>query len=379
LPAPPVWVGAAGALARAVEALAGAPEVALDTEGDSLHHYPERLALIQVALPDGPVWLIDPLAVPDLAPLGRVFADPATCLVVHAGDNDLAHLKRRHAFVFAAVFDTAIAARLLGLKALGLDALLETLLGVRLPPSRQRDDWSARPLTPAQIEYAAADVLHLFALRRHLVEALGLVDRLAWVEEECAALAAQPVPERTPEVDGWLRVKGARALLPRGLATLRALWEARERLAVAHDRPPFKVFGDEALLRLVEAAPRDREALAAVPGMTPRMVARWGEAILDAIASAHALPPADLPALEPPRRRHVPGPVSRRVERLRRWRVDAASRFGLEPGVFLPNRLIVTIAEAGPRTLEDLAALEGVRRWRVDAFGGELLAALGRA
>ncbi len=148
--------------------LSAAPAIALDTEGDSLHHYPERLALIQIGVPDGSVWLVDPLALPDLDALAPLFAEPARLLVLHAGDNDLVHLKRRWNFKFGAVFDTAIAGRFLGGRALGLDVLLDTYLGVALPPSRQKDDWSKRPLTDAQTLYAASDVQHLFALRTRL-------------------------------------------------------------------------------------------------------------------------------------------------------------------------------------------------------------------
>ncbi|HJU87042.1 MAG TPA: ribonuclease D, partial [Gemmatimonadota bacterium] len=176
--------------------LTGAVEVAVDTEGDSLHHYPARLALVQLAGPRGDAWLVDPLAVENLRPLGRIFGDPATTTVLHAGDNDLVDLKRRHGLPFARIFDTSVAARFLGAPALGLDVLLTTYLGVDLPPSRQKDDWSARPLSEAQLRYAVGDVEHLLPLKSRLVEELGRVGRLAWVEEECAALAAQPVVER---------------------------------------------------------------------------------------------------------------------------------------------------------------------------------------
>src|SRR5256885_4107882 len=157
----PIWTADAAALAATARALAAAPEVSLDTEGDSLHHYPERLSLVQLATPEG-VWLVDPLALPDLTPLAPVFAGQSPVVVVHAGDNDLSHLKRRYGFAFRSIFDTSIAARFLGGKALGLDTLLETWLGVTLPPSRQRDDWSVRPLSASQLAYAAADVQHLF-------------------------------------------------------------------------------------------------------------------------------------------------------------------------------------------------------------------------
>ena len=329
--------------------------------------------------PSGDVWLVDPIAVADLAPLAPVFASPSVAVLLHAGDNDLAHLKRRHDFVFAGVFDTSIAARFLGGRALGLDVLLDTYLGVTLPPSRQKDDWSARPLSAEQLAYAAADVRHLFALKGRLVEALTACGRLGWVLEECAALAAQPAPERADDGTAYLGVKGVRDLPPRQLAVMRALWERRNELARAADRPPFKVIPEATLVELARSSPRDPAALAEVPGVTPRIRARWGDALLEAIEAASTLPEDALPRLERRPRPMVPAAVSRRIEALRRWRVKATERVGLEPGVLLPNRLISVIAEAGPRTADDFLAIEGVRRWRAETFGAEILAALASA
>jgi ribonuclease D len=370
------WAREPGDLAHAVGALSAAPELALDTEGDSLHHYPERLALVQIGVPDGTVWLVDPIALADLAPLGPVFTDPARTLVLHAGDNDLVHLKRRYGLTFASVFDTAIAARFLGGKALGLDVLLETYLGLTLPPSRQKDDWSVRPLDAAQLAYAAADVQHLFALRARLTEELERIGRLAWVEEECAALAAQPAPERPVDPDAWLGVKGARDLPPRGLAAMRELFALREQLARSADRPPFKILGEDVLLRIAQALPADGAALGAITGVTPRVQGRWGAALLAAVERAQALPEAELPVVPRRPRPVIPGAMSRRIDKLRRWRVSAVERVGLEPGVVLPNRLITAIAAAAPRSLDELGAVDGVRRWRVELLGTDLLAAL---
>ncbi len=370
------WAREPGDLTSAVGELRTAGELALDTEGDSLHHYPERLALVQIGLPDGRVWLVDPIALTDLGALGPVFTDPARALILHAGDNDLVHLKRRYGLTFASVFDTAIAARFLGGKALGLDVLLETYLGVALPPSRQKDDWSRRPLDAAQLTYAAADVQHLFALRTRLTEELATIGRLAWVEEECAALAVQPAPERPADPDAWLGVKGARDLPPRGLAVMRELFALREQLARAADRPPFKVLGEDTLLRIAQALPADTTALGEIAGATPRVLGRWGTAILGAVARGLALEEAELPVVPRRPRPVIPGAMSRRIDKLRRWRVTAVERIGLEPGVVLPNRLITAVAAAAPRTLEDLAAVEGVRRWRVQTLGSVLLAAL---
>ena len=356
--------------------LSGVPEIALDTEGDSLHHYPERLALIQIGAPDGRVWLIDPLVLADLTPLAPLFTDPSRLLLLHAGDNDLVHLKRRYGLGFVSVFDTAIAGRFLGGKALGLDVLLTNYLGVTLPPSRQKDDWSERPLSAAQLAYAAADVQHLFALKTRLQEELGTIGRLAWVAEECAALAAQPAPDKPVDPDAWLGVKGARDLPPRGMAVLRELWALREQLARAADRPPFKILNEETLLRVAQALPADVPALAAVAGITPRVLGRWGAAIQGAVDRALALPEHELPVLVRPRRPVIPGAMSRRIDKLRRWRAVAVEQVGLEAGVLLPNRLITAIAEAAPRTLDELARVDGVRRWRVETLGPALLEAL---
>jgi ribonuclease D len=372
----PPWIRTPGELAALAARLQAAGEIALDTEGDSLHHYPERLALVQVAIRTGEAWLVDPLALPVLTPLLEVLANPGTLTVLHAGDNDLAHLKRRYGARVAGIFDTSIAARYLGGRALGLDVLLGQYLEVTLPPSRQRDDWSARPLTPSQEAYALADVQHLFALKDRLAEELRLVGRLAWVEEECAALAALPVTDRPPDPEAYARLKGARELTPRGLAIVRALVLVRERLARAADRPPFKVFAEDLIVRLAANPPADEAALAGMLGATPRLVARWGSDILAAIAAAQSEPEEELPRLERRPAPRIPRDVIRRAEALRGWREGAATRFGLDAGVLLPNRLIQAIAEADPTSAAALAEVEGIRRWRVEAFGAELVASM---
>jgi ribonuclease D len=320
-------------------------------------------------------WFVDPLALPDLSPLAPLFAAARPLLVLHAGDNDLAHLKRRYRFTFGAVFDTSLAARFLGARSLGLDVLIRDHLGLELPPSRQKDDWSARPLSQAQEHYAAADVQHLFALEDRLREELTRVGRLPWVEEECAALAAEPPVERVVDPDAYLALKGARDLSPAGLAILRELHEVREQLAVAADRPPFKILSEATLVALAKAKPADAEALAVVVGCTPRVIGRWGRAILGAIARGRTAPPAT-PTASRPHRPSLSGAARRRIEALRQWRTEAAPRFGLDPGVLLPNRLIRVIAEAGPRDLAALARIDGVRRWRVEILGPELIRAV---
>src|SRR5713101_2683488 len=176
----PVWIRGPAELRTLAAALAGARTLAIDTEADSLHHYPGKLCLVQIADDAGRAHLVDPLALPTLAPLGPLFADPRIVKVFHAADNDLAYLKRLYGFTVVSLFDTAVAARLLGASALGLDGLLRDYLGIEPGKSRQKDDWSRRPLTPEQEAYALNDVLHLGALRSRLLEELAARGRAAW-------------------------------------------------------------------------------------------------------------------------------------------------------------------------------------------------------
>jgi ribonuclease D len=374
--ASPVWIRSPVELAALGRRLAGAAAIAIDTEADSLHHYPERLCLVQVADAHGHVYLVDPLALPDLEPLRPLFADRATLQIFHSAENDLGQLKRRFGFTFARISDTMLAARFLGIRELGLDALLQRFLGIEPIPSQQKADWARRPLTPAQEAYAAGDVRHLIALNERLVTELRGIGRDAWLVEECEALATQPVVERPADDDGHRRLRGASRLDRRGLAILKELHRQREAWARAEHRPPFKVLSPDTLVALAAARPGDRAALAAIPGLTPRLVERYGEGIVDAIARGAAEPLVDEPRPVRHRRPMVPPHVQRRAERLRGWRATAAERTGLDPGVLLPQRLIDALAAAPPDDLAALQDVPGLRRWRVTTFGPEILAAL---
>lgn len=370
------WVRTSGELHALAASLRGAAAVAIDTEADSLHHYPGKLCLVQVASDGGDAWLVDPLVLPDLGALGPLFADPAIVKVFHAADNDLAYLKRLYGFTVVSLFDTAIAARCLGLTALGLDELQRACLGVEPGKSRQKDDWSRRPLHQEQEAYAVNDVLHLIPLRARLEEELRARGRLDWLEEECAALAALDVPEKPQDPDAYLWLKGAKDLDGRGLAILRELSQAREKLALELDRPPFRILGHETLVLLAARQPRDEGALSTIPGCTPKVVGRFGAMVLEAIARGEAVPEDALPVRRRTSRPAVPGAVRRRSEALRAWRGVVAERLGLDPGFIFPQRLIDRLAADPPVDVAALAQVEGARRWRAELLGEEALRVL---
>ena len=375
----PLWIQTPDDLRALAGELAGTRALAIDTEADSLHHYPGKLCLVQLADERGRGHLVDPLAVRDLSPLRAVLADSGTLKVLHAADNDLAYLKRLYGVTVASLFDTAVAARFLGGTSLGLEGLLTQYLGVTAVKSRQKDDWSRRPLTPEQEAYALDDVLHLIPLRERLLEALRAMGREQWVEEECAGLAALVVPEKPVDPDAYMKIKGARELDGRGLAVLRELYTMREALALRLDRPPFMIVGNESLVALAKRLPEDAAAILSVPGCTPPVVRRAGTAILEAVARGLALPDAELPAYRPMPRPHAPAAVRRRAEALRAWRTKASKEIGLDPGVLFPQRLIDRLAAAPPSDLAALRLVDGVRDWRVGLYGPALLETVARA
>jgi ribonuclease D len=301
-------------------------------------------------------------------------ADPGIEKILHAAENDVALLKRDFGFAFASVFDTELAARLCGRAKSGLDSLLEAEMGIRHSKELQRSDWSRRPLSPPQERYAADDVRHLATLRDRLREELRAKGREAWLlEEGTAVAAAPPAPVREPA--DFFRLKGAWELSPRDLAVLRELTRMREEWAQRLDRPLFKVCGDGPLVEIAVRKPRDQAGLGAIKGMPRGLVERRSREILDAVRKAEGIADSELPVRERTRGPRMKWEASRRVDRLKAWRLEAAARLGLDPGLLLPQRLIERIAIDAPADLAALEAVPEIRRWRIEALGAELLGA----
>ena len=367
------WVRTKEELVRLSESLAGASALALDTESDSLHHHVEKVCLIQLATERGEACLVDPLALHDLSALAPIMADPGVAKVLHGADYDVTTLKRDFGFRFAGLFDTMIAARFLGRPQVGLQAVAQAELGVTLSKESQRDDWSRRPLTRTQEQYALADVSHLLLLQARLAGELRQLGRLSWVEEESDAVAALEPARRGRDPEAYQKVKGARRLARRQLAVLREVHLWREELAEATDVPAFKLLSSEAILDIAARAPRTAAELAPVRGLSPRVRGR-SEQLLAAVGRAMDRPEAELPVISPPLPRPVVSEaVRKRIERLRAWRTQAAARLAVDISVVLPQRLLERLAQAAPRDVDALREIEGFRRWRVEAFGPELL------
>jgi ribonuclease D len=350
------------------------PLLALDTEAASFHRYTDRVYLLQVSSRHETV-VVDPLATGGLGPLEQVLADPDVEIVFHDADYDLRLLNREYGFLATSVFDTRIAAQLLNEPGVGLAALLEKYLGVRLDKRFQRADWSARPLSAPMLEYAASDTRHLPELRDILRAELEAKGRLGWAMEEFALLddirGTQPDGEA-----GYLRLKGARALKGRELAILRELFAWREGVAQRADRATFRVLNNEPMLALAKHPPADLAALKSVPGISAEQAERRGRDILAAVKRGLEVPERDLPRIERAPRRPFDAAFDARLERLKVARNRLATELDLQPGVLCPNGTLEAIAKANPVSLDSLGQVTELRRWQLRTIGEALLLAL---
>ncbi|MBE0592819.1 MAG: ribonuclease D [Gemmatimonadales bacterium] len=364
---------------RALEAfaarLSSASRMGFDTESASFHRYVDRVYLLQIST-DTETALVDPLAVPDLSPIGELLRNPDIEIVFHDADYDLRILDRDYGFRATRLFDTRLAAQLAGEPAVGLGALLEKHFGVRLDKRFQRADWSARPLSDAMVAYAADDTRYLLRLRDVLTDRLRATGRLHWLEEECARLEdLRWNAGRRDAEEGFLRIKGAKALPRRALAILERLHSWREATASTLDRAPFRVLGNEALLGIARTAPRTNVDLQRIHGVGTSTVQRHGEALLAAVEEGMAVPSEQLPSLARSKRPPPDAAYDARLERLKTVRNSAATRIGLEPGLVCPNGTLQAIARVSPTRPDELAGIPELRKWQREALGESVILA----
>ncbi len=368
------WIAENDALLRFIDRALQEPAVAVDTESNSMHAYFERICLVQMSIPGVDV-LIDALAV-DLAPVGTLLADPNVQKVFHGADYDVLSFKRAHGFRVVNLFDTMLAARVLGWPSYGLAAILADAFGHHTDKKFQRHDWAERPMSSEAQEYARHDTHFLLELRQRQLEQLRERDRVAEFEHACARQAAVEPRTKTFDPDEFWRIKGARELDPAGRAVLRRLYVWRDELSRKLDRPPFRVMGDAVLVAVARAKPSDADALARVKGIPRPLLRRGAAAVLRAIADGCA----DEPPV-PPRGPDVrmPRAVAERYDVLRTWRKTKAAALGVEPDIVVAKNTLLAVARAAPTTTADLDAIAELDDWERERYGAELVDALSSA
>ena len=328
-----------------IRQIQAADRVALDTEADSLHSYREKLCLLQISAPSAEVacreadFIVDPLSHLDLEPL-RQALEPRE-IVLHAADYDLRMLRRGLNFTASRVFDTVIAARLLGIREFSLGALVKRFFGVELHKHSQKANWALRPLPARMLKYAVDDVHYLLPLAGKLEEELQRVHRRDWLWQSCTRAIELATAERERIQDDLWRIGGSGALDPHTGAVLRALWQWREAEAEMADRPPFHILQNRELLKAAEFFTSGR-----VPDYK-HFSARRRHAFREAAEIALRSPQSEWPVM---RRRSGPRPTAemrRRADQLRQRRDESAGQLGLEPS-FIASRGALEVIAADP-------------------------------
>jgi ribonuclease D len=347
----------------------------IDTEFVGEGRYRTLLCLIQLVVSDGrslDVLVLDALEEGlELAPLAALLADPAVTVVVHAGRQDIALLRRCAQTEVNAIFDTQIAAGFAGLSAqAGYDTLLRELLGVRVQKTASYTRWDRRPLDAEQLAYAREDVLHLLEMAAELERRLRASGRLEWAQEECRQLEAVSDAREPDQV--FARLPRINSLSPSARAIAHALVSYREQAAEQQDRPASTVLNDAALVELAKRAPRTPEQLEQIRGVNPGSLRRRGVSLLDVIASGARQPPIAVEEHSHDPSSPIDAPQIALAEALVRARALASG---------LAYELVAARADLGAivasvRLNKPPPDVRTLRGWRRELVGEELLAML---
>ena len=369
-----LYLDTVGGVERFTSEISATREIALDTEGASFHRFVDRIYLLQLSTRQHHA-VIDPLPIGVPSGLGALLEDPSVEVVFHDADYDLRLLQQDYGWSVRTIFDTRIAAQLLGYTAFGLAALLERFFEVKLDKKHQRADWSMRPLTEGMLDYAAQDTRHLLQLRDQLASELERMGRTAWAREEFSLLEGTRWQDEAPGMS-YLRLKGARDLSRRELAVLRELVPWRDAVAGSLDRATFRVLGNEQLLDIARTQPRTKEALGKVKGMPRAVLEQRGAELLDAVRRALAVPETELPKFPRAARWDRDSEFDARVSALKTARDAAAKRLQLDPGVLCSRDRLEAVARRNPATVEEVAEVNELRRWQVAELAEAFVEAL---
>ncbi len=344
-----------------ISRLEEAPGIALDTEADSLHHYFEKVCLIQLAAGEENA-IVDPLCGMDLSPLLALLARKP--LILHGADYDLRMMRLTFGFLpEGEVFDTMLAARLLGHEEFGLASLVERFFGVRLSKGGQKSDWSRRPLSDSQLRYAGDDTRYLLPLAARLRDDLERLGRIGWHRETCRSMVMQASRESEKDQNERWRIKGSFHLTRRQLNFLQAVFQWRDLEARRADRPPFHILGNQQLLDLAILAASDTEgAFRPGPKLPRNCKGRRLQALKKAVREAAGKPESQWPECQR-RERPLSAPTGP-LKALRAECDSLAEELGIASSALAPRSALANIARMKPVTLAEIMECGPLMRWQ---------------
>jgi len=369
LPAPE-FINKQPAFEELMEHLNDEKVLAIDTEANSLFAYQEQVCLIQIST-DTKDYIVDPLPLDDLTSLGMIFKNPEIEKVFHASEYDILIMHDDFDFEFNNLFDTMLAAQILGREKLGLDTLLEEIVGVKVNKKYQRANWGKRPLSDDMLQYAQMDTHHLIRIRQTLAAEL--------VEKNLTSIAAEDFKRacqahRQPKEENiascW-RITGARKLAPQKAAVLAKLCEYREDVAKKRDLPVFKILSAKTLLLLAEESPTSVNRLHKLNLPGGKALHRHAEGLVSAIKDGLASKPE-----LPPRKERLDDSYLAREKALRDWRKVKARKMKVNSAVVLPREILYSLISQNPKTRAELASVLKDVPWRLERFGDDILSIL---
>lgn len=366
----------------AAEVLTGAKEIGVDCEMNGLHAFRARTCVLQIATETADV-VVDTVVVKDLRCLEPILSSKEIVHFLHGAAHDVKCMKADFGLMLGGLFDTYVAAQLLGVEKLGYGDIVNTRFGVTLDKALQTCDWGKRPLEKKQIEYLKGDVRYLIELGRQLRAELIAKDLLEEATYEFGRVAALPIDDESLAADAYLRPKESRELAPIGLAVLRELMMVRHAIARGLDRPPFKVVRDEVLVEIARKRPTSSEELGKIQGLprhaSPRMLAELHDAVLRGV-EAGAPPPLPARVVIGPRPDSDEIRARRaREDALRSWRKQTAGNRSVPPMAVLPSYSMEDIVRDPPASLDALAKRPGLIPKRVKLHGAAILQTLATA
>jgi ribonuclease D len=365
-----VYVRERAAMEGLIERIGAAKRVAVDTEADSLHNYFEKICLIQLSLGEEH-YLVDPLAGLDLS--GFLEALAVKPLILHGGDYDLRIMRTSLGFRSRReVFDTMIAAQLLGIEQIGLAALIERFLGVTIEKTGQKSDWSRRPLSEKQLSYAVNDTRFLEPLAQCLARELSERGRLGWHAESCRAMVESTGHDKSRDPEDAWRISGAGRLTRRQLAYLRELWHWRDEHARRANQPPFKVFGNQQILELITwAESHPGVSLQQGPKLPRNIRGSLLTTLEEATTRGAEMSQAQWPELR--RRERAEPPNAECLERFNALRDECAriaKELGIAASTLAPKAALEAIARSRPRTVDEIMKIGALLRWQAELVQG---------
>lgn len=370
---PPQFVNKQAVFEKILLDLKGEKTLAVDTEANSLYAYREQVCLIQISSSTKD-YILDPLALEDISPLGEVFSNPGIEKIFHASEYDILIMYDEYQFGFRNLFDTMLAAQILGRNKLGLDALLEEIVGIQVNKKYQRANWGKRPLPEDMLQYAQMDTHYLLKIRHALAAELEKKGLTPIATEDFSRACRVHRQDREERLAPYWRINGARKLPPQKAAVLVKLFEYREQVGRKRNQPVFKVLSSQTLLSLAEQCPTSAQQLLKLDLVGKNVLRRHTEGLVQAISAGLASDP-----VRPPRRERADDSFFAREKALRDWRKQTAQKMNVNSAVVLPRELLYALVSSNPANGQELAKVLADVPWRLERFGEDILSILTKA